>query len=182
MQKYILEQSDTETYTSHAGLSLIGLCLNKYGGINKALNHIRLQHEISHSDIIKSYIGTLSLGKSDFEAVENHRQDKHFKTSLAIKQVPSTSRLRQRLDKQADELLPIMHECNIDFMANAKIPVTPLKMCHVALNMDVYPMNNEKTKKEGVSRTYKGYDGYAPIAAYLGNEGWCLANELREGK
>ncbi len=75
-----------------------------------------------------------------------------------------------------------MHECNIDFMANANVPVTPLKMGHVALVMDVYPMNNEKTKKEGVSRTYKGYDGYASIAAYLGNEGWCLANELREGK
>ena len=25
-------------------------------------------------------------------------------------------------------------------------------------------------------------DGYAPIAAYLGQEGWCLACELREGK
>lgn len=182
MQKYILEQSDTETYTSHAGLSLIGLCLNKYGNINKALKHIPLRHGISHSDIIKSYMGTLSLGKSDFEAVENYRQDKHFKTSLSIEQIPSTSRLRQRLDEYAEGMLPIMHRSNIDFMANAKVPVTPLKMGHVALDIDVYPMNNEKTKKEGVSRTYKGYDGYAPIAVYLGNEGWCLANELREGK
>ena len=182
MQKYILEQSDTETYTSHAGLSLIGLCLNKYGNINKALKPIPLRHGIAHSDIIKSYMGTLSLGKSDFEAVENYRQDKHFKTSLSIKQVPSTSRLRQRLDNHADPMRPIMHRSNIDFMVTANVPVTPLKMGHVALDIDVYPMNNEKTKKEGVSRTYKGYDGYAPIAAYLGNEGWCLANELREGK
>jgi hypothetical protein len=37
------------------------------------------------------------------------------------------------------------------------------------------------TRKEGVSRTYKGYHGYAPIGAYLGQEGWCLANELRVG-
>ena len=72
MHKYILEQSDTETYTSHAGLSLIGLCLNKYGNINKALKPIPLRHGIAHSDIIKSYMGTLSLGKSDFEAVENY--------------------------------------------------------------------------------------------------------------
>jgi len=43
-------------------------------------------------------------------------------------------------------------------------------------------MNNSGTSKEGVSRTYKGVDGYAPIAAYLGEEGWCLACELREGK
>ncbi len=182
MQKYIVEQSDTETYTSHAGLSLIGLCLNNYGNINIALKSIPLRHGISHSDIIKSYIGLLSLGKSDFEAIENYRHDLHFKTSISIKRVPSASRLRQRLDEQADRLLPILHNSNIEFMVNANVPVTPLTMGHVALDIDVYPMNNEKTKKEGVSRTYKGYDGYAPIAAYLGNEGWCLANELREGK
>ena len=182
MQKYILEQSNTETYTSHAGLSLVGLCLNKYGNINQALKSIPFRHGISHSDIIKSYIGILSLGKSDFEAIENHRHDQHFKASISIQQVPSAPRLRQRLDEQADRLLPIVHNSNIEFMVTAKVPVTPLTMGHVALDIDVYPMNNEKTKKEGVSRTYKGYDGYAPIAAYLGNEGWCLANELREGK
>jgi len=32
-----------------------------------------------------------------------------------------------------------------------------------------------------VSRTYQGVDGYTPIAAYLGNEGWCVALELRPG-
>jgi len=40
-------------------------------------------------------------------------------------------------------------------------------------------MDNSQTRKEGVSYTYKGYDGYAPIAAYLGQEGWCLGCELR---
>jgi len=44
----------------------------------------------------------------------------------------------------------------------------------------VFPMDNTNTKKEGVSYTYKGHDGYAPMAAYLGAEGWCLACELRE--
>ena len=43
-------------------------------------------------------------------------------------------------------------------------------------------MDNSQTKKEGVSRTYKGTDGYAPIGAYFGQEGWCLELELREGK
>lgn len=32
-----------------------------------------------------------------------------------------------------------------------------------------------------MSRTYHNYDGYAPIAAYLGLEGWCLEVELRPG-
>ena len=46
---------------------------------------------------------------------------------------------------------------------------------------DVTPMNNAKTKKEGVSLTYKGEDGFAPMGAYLGQEGYCLELELREG-
>jgi hypothetical protein len=40
------------------------------------------------------------------------------------------------------------------------------------LDADVTPLNNAKTKKEGVSRTYKGDDGFAPMAAYLGQEGY----------
>jgi hypothetical protein len=42
-------------------------------------------------------------------------------------------------------------------------------------------MDNSKTKKEGVSRTYKGCDGYAPIFAYIGAEGYMLHCQLREG-
>ncbi|WP_280554793.1 IS1380 family transposase [Halomonas sp. 25-S5] len=33
-----------------------------------------------------------------------------------------------------------------------------------------------------MTRTYQQVDGYTPIAAYLGNEGWCLGLELRPGK
>lgn len=183
MKRFILEQSETEFYTSHSGLALAGLCLNRYGQLNQSLEKgIPLRHGIAHADIIKSYIGTLCLGKSDFEAIENHRNDDYFKVALSIQQVPSTARLRQRLDEHADALLPIIHHSNIDFLAHAQVPVTPLATGHVALDIDVYPMNNEKTRKEGVSRTYKGFDGYAPIALYLGKEGWCIGNELREGK
>lgn len=40
----------------------------------------------------------------------------------------------------------------------------------------------KKIKKQGGSRTYKGYDGYAPIMAYIGMEGYLVNCELREGK
>jgi hypothetical protein len=49
------------------------------------------------------------------------------------------------------------------------------------LDCDVSPMDNSKTRKEGVSRTYKGCDGYAPMFAYLGAEGYMVNCELREG-
>ena len=49
------------------------------------------------------------------------------------------------------------------------------------MDIDVSPFDNSKTKKEGVSRTYKGVDGYAPIFAYLGREGYQVNVEFREG-
>jgi len=33
-----------------------------------------------------------------------------------------------------------------------------------------------------VSHTYKGTEGYAPIACYLGQEGWGIRYKLRPGK
>lgn len=47
--------------------------------------------------------------------------------------------------------------------------------------MDVSPFDNSNTKKEGVGCTYKLCDGYAPMFAYLGQEGYMLGCELRNG-
>ena len=44
------------------------------------------------------------------------------------------------------------------------------------------PFDNSKSNKEGVSRIYKGFDGYAPIMAYIGTEGYLVNLELRIGK
>lgn len=52
----------------------------------------------------------------------------------------------------------------------------------VPVDIDVTPMDNSKSKKEGVSRTYKGFDVYAPVMAYIGTEGYAINFELREGK
>ena len=49
-------------------------------------------------------------------------------------------------------------------------------------HIDVTPMDNSKTAKQGVSRTYKGFDGYSPMMAYIGTEGYAVNFELREGK
>ena len=57
-------------------------------------------------------------------------------------------------------------------LANGPVPV----------DIDVTPMDNSKSKKEGVSRTYKGFDVYAPMMAYIGTEGYAINFELREGK
>jgi len=183
MKRFIIEQSDQEFYTSHSGLALVGLALNRLTDLARTLKAtIPQRHGISHGDIAKTYLGQLCLGKSDFEAVSNVREDPFFRQALGIEQVPSTERLRQRLDENARAMLPVIDETNVAFLVNAEVPVSPLSMGHVALDIDVFPMDNSGTQKDGVSRTYHGYDGYAPIGVYLGNEGWCLACELREGK
>ena len=181
IRKIKLEQSSSETYTSNAGLTLIGQCI-ALSLLEKSPFKKHQDVGISHSDILKSYLSMACLGKSDFEAIENHRTDHFLQDAIGICRVPSSSRLRQRLDEQADNYREVIDTAMMNFMIKANVPVTCLPSGYVVLDLDVFPMDNSKTKKEGVSRTYKGHDGYAPLAAYLGEEGWCIACELREGK
>jgi len=136
---------------------------------------------IPHVKILTSYIGLLCLGKSDFEAIEAFRQDPYFAAALDVDQVPSAVTLRQRFDAHAAAFIEPIIEASIAFLQRMAAPITPLANGLVALDADVTPLNNAKTKKEGVSRTYKGDDGLAPMAAYLGQEGYCLEWELRAG-
>ena len=183
MKRFILEQSDDEFYTSYSGLALIGLCINRFSGLPQQLARKMTNQtgKISHADIARSMLGLLCLGKSDYEAVTAMRDDDYFKQSLGIQDVPSAERLRQRLDEDAETFLPIIKDCSVAMLKKGKVPVTGLDTGHIPLDADVFPMDNSNTKKEGVSRTYHNYDGYAPIAAYLGLEGWCLEVELRPG-
>ncbi|MFP7754081.1 IS1380 family transposase [Thermodesulfobacteriota bacterium B35] len=183
MKRFIIEQSDEEFYTSHSGLALIGLCINRYSELSKVINRKMDEHGnlISHSDLLRSYLGLLCLGKSDYEAITAMRNDDYFKSSLGITKVPSPERLRQRLDQEADNYREVAEKCSVSMLKKFGVHLTPLDTGHVPLDADVFPMDNSGTKKEGVSYTYKGHDGYAPIAAYLGQEGWCLEVELRPG-
>ena len=104
-----------------------------------------------------------------------------FQRALGLRAVPSSATLRLRLDKIGPRLAELTDELLVPPLRRAKAAITPLPMGHVALDIDVFCMDNSGTRKEGVSRTYAGFDGYAPIAAYLGAEGWCLGLELRCG-
>jgi hypothetical protein len=183
MKRFILEKSDDEFYTSHSGMALVGLCINRFSGLPQQVSRKMTngQDKISHTDVVRSMLGLLCLGKSDYEAITAKRDDDYFRQSLGIKTVPSAERLRQRLDQSAETLLPIIQDCAVTMLKKGKVPLTGLDTGHIPLDADVFPMDNSNTKKEGVSRTYHNNDGYAPIAAYLGLEGWCLEVELRPG-
>lgn len=183
MKRFIIEQSDKEFYTSNSGLALVGHRINDLCSLPlRAKKSFPVSSGgIGTDDILRSYLGLLSIGQSDFEAVTNRREDDYFRQALGIGRVPSTETLRQRLDEVAPALLPIADACSVEFLKKARVAITPLETGHIPLDCDVFGMDNSKTKKEGVSRIYNGRDGYAPIAAYLGREGWCMELELREG-
>jgi len=161
MKRFILEQSDDEFYTSHSGLALAGLCINRYSELSQVIGRKmdNTGNFISHTDILRSYLGLLCLGKSDYEAITSMRQDTYFKNALGIKNVPSAERLRQRFDEKAKNFLPIAQKCSVDMLKNGKANITALDTGHVPLDADVFPMDNSGTKKEKVSRTYHNYDG-----------------------
>ncbi|SEH07832.1 IS1380 family transposase [Candidatus Venteria ishoeyi] len=177
-----LEQSETETYTSHAGMLLVGSCLNKHGNLDAICAPLGKGGEVSNADLIRSYVGLLAQGKSDYEAIENVRNDEIFQLSLGIKQVLSSSRQRQRFDENARTLIEnVVTPCNIEMLKNLDVQITPLYTGHVQIDADASPFNNSGTKKEHVSWTYKNFDGYNPMFVYLGQEGWSIAAELHPG-
>jgi hypothetical protein len=182
MKRLILEQSSEEFYTSHSGLALAGACINRYSDLNRSIGRVANGNDhIAEIDILRSYLGLLCLGKSDYQAIAAMREDDYFKEALGIGRMPSVERLRQRLDEAGAALVPVINRCSRTMLKRLKAPVTGYRNGLVPLDVDVFPQDNSNTKKEGVSRTYKNYDGYAPMAAYLGMEGWCLEVELRPG-
>ena len=182
MPKIKIEQSQTETSSAQGGLLLVGQCLNTYAKVLEISAPFGPGGVVSNADIIRTSAGLLAQGKSDFEAAENVRNDKPFKLSLSIQRVLSASRLRQRMDENARFLIEdIVVPCNIAFLVNAKVQVTPIYTGHVPIDADASPYDNSGTKKENDSWTYKGFDGYNPMKVYMGEEGWCIAAELRPG-
>ena len=182
MKRMILEQSSEEFYTSHSGLVLAGACINRYSNLGRNVCKVaKGSDHIAEIDILRSYLGLLCLGKSNYQAIAAMREDDSFKQALGIGRIPSVERLRQRLDEAGAELVPVINRFSRTMLKRLKAPINGYRTGLVPLDMDVFPQDNSNTKKEGVSRTYKNYDGYSPMAAYLGMEGWCLEVELRPG-
>jgi len=130
MKRFILEQSNKKFYTSHSGLSLVGLCVNRYTSLptkaRKALPVTKGSNGIGLDDILRSYLGLLTLGQSDYEAVTNRREDDYFKKSLGIQKVPSAETLRQRFDELAKPLRHLADACSVEFLKEAQGVITPL--------------------------------------------------------
>ena len=181
--KFIISETD-EILVSHSGLALAGSLVRRTA-IQKRINRIRLgdrkRPEVSHGDVVAAMIGLLCLGKPDFDAIEAFREDEFFRQALGLAKVASEGTLRQRIEQLADACEKILREESADMVARHAPKLTPCHEDWVALDLDVSPWDNSGTKKEGVSWTYKGVDGFAPVFAYLGEEGYLIHCQLRRG-
>jgi len=93
MRQLIVKQLDYDL-TPVAGLALVGhylLALQPVlGRLDAALP---VKSGVANSDIVRSYVGLLVQGKSDFDAIENFRGDTFFKRALGIGLLPSSPTL-----------------------------------------------------------------------------------------
>jgi len=182
--EFIISETD-EVLVSHAGLALVGSLLEDIN-LRKRVNELSVpgfvRPGVKHGDVVIAAIGLLCLGKSDFTDIEPFREDEFFRRALGLKSIPSEATLRQRLDAMQDACGGILREESAALIRRHVRKLTPCHGQWVALDIDVSPFDNSGTKKEGVSWTYKKVDGYAPIFAYLGEEGYQVHCQLREGK
>ena len=174
-----------ESLSPHTGLVFVGQLLFRTK-IAKRVNAIPspkcMSTDISNSDVLYSYIGLLTQGKSTYEDIEEFRDDDFFPKVLGIEKIPSCSTMRQRMDYSKENFHEIIAEETIQLLKFCNPTITPCFLGLLPLDIDVSPFDNSQTKKEEVSRTYKGFDGYSPIFAYIGQEGYCVNTELRPGK
>jgi len=172
--------------SSNAGLAFIGKYLQLINLTSLVDQLFPIRSGISNSDILKCFIGLLTLGKNDFDAIENFRQDSFFKRALNLLRVPSSATLRQRLDAHAAEWFELIPKLNLKLLSSRiggkPIDFGILPCGYTPVDCDTFSMDNSQTKKEAVGRTYAGVDGYCPFAVYLGRLGYCLELALRPGK
>lgn len=175
--------STTEHIQSTGGIALAAKIAEKTGFFfddNKA-NQL-----FNHREILRTIYGLFVQGRSSFEEIKLFRHDPFFKQAFNLKYVPAPETLRLYLEKISEWKVYVLNkisECNLNLLNQAIISsVEASGRKYVPVDVDVCPLDNSKSHKEGVSRTYKGHDGYAPIFSYIGAEGYMLDCELRPGK
>ena len=185
MNGIIIKESN-KNFVNHAGLPFISNFLND----SKVFSRINIVSKIKKNsgpipdyDIIKTCIALICFGKTNFDDVEQYRNDRYFKKALKIKTVPSAPTIRQRLETYDEEMWSALRQISIelvkDFFIDETIEVGGKQ--YIVIESDVTPFDNSDSKKEGVARTYKNFFGYAPMMSYAGTSGFMLNNELRNG-
>jgi len=131
-------------------------------------------------------VGLFVQGRTHFEEIDLFRRDQLFRDSFSLAYVPARETLRLYLERMASEAEQVQDEVDRATIGLLKRSIlTPIQtemQSYLPVDVDTSPFDNSKSHKEGVSRTYKQFDGYHPIFSYIGREGYMISCQLREGK
>jgi hypothetical protein len=173
-------QTTTETIESKGGLILAGKIAAKAG-----LAAIRSPLVKNAGAVISTLFGLMVEGKTDFESAGEMRGSLFFQEAFGLPCVYAKETVRlyaDRMATNADEVIGQLRESSARIIRRSPLHGLWINGRHyLPVDIDTSAMDNSKTKKEGVSRTYQGFDGYHPIMAYAGEEGYMLDCELRPG-
>jgi hypothetical protein len=169
-----------ETIESKGGIILAGKVAVKSGLVKIKSSFVK-----QAASIITSLYGIMLEGKNDFESTGEKRGSLFFKEAFGLERIYAKETVRLYLEKMAqdsDKIIMQLREVSAKIIGKAPLHglwINGIK--YLPVDIDTTVMDNSKSKKEGVSRTYRGYDGYHPIIAYVGKEGYILDCELRPG-
>jgi hypothetical protein len=174
-------QTTTEKIESKGGLYLAGTIAQKIG-----LTRITSGVLPGAANIITNLFAGMIQGNTSFESARIRYNDNFYSDSFGIHFKYSVETLRLYLQRLASEdrhgILRQLQGTTLNLIEKAKLTgIRIRKKTYIPLDIDTSPMDNSRTKKEGVSYTYKKYEGYHPIFAYIGKEGYMIDNELRPG-
>ena len=173
-------QTTTETIESKGGLLLAGKIAMKAG-----ITSIKSAVIKNAGTVITSLFGLMTEGKTDFESMGEKRGSLFFKEALGLDFTYAKETIRLylgRMAEDADAIINQLRETALNIIKKAPLDGLWINSkFYLPVDIDSTAMDNSKTKKEGVSLTYRGFEGYQPIFAYVGKEGYILDCELRPG-
>ena len=173
MGKLTLEITE-EPIVGNAGLVAMGELMRISDIDSTCAKRESPNYQVAEKDILRCLGGLIGIGKVGFDHVRQFKNSDFFATALGIGRVPSEATLRQRfeamsLDHDIHDAMPM---CSVRMLRKLDFKPQIVTVPHfvgVRIDTDSTILDNSGTKKEAVNRTYQGFDGYTPIAGYLGN-------------
>lgn len=183
---YKIEQGN-EIISGNSGIGIVGKHLETQNIHKYIINNMTgsCAEKSRACNVISSWVGLLSQGRSNYEDISLFDDDPFFINSLQLSHLYSSSRFRQITEEiSTPEIIKIIKALNIQQLQGKNFGTLKLEQYgteYIPCDLDVSPLDNSKSSKEDVGLTYKKHDGYAPMFAYIGAEGYMLNCELRPG-
>ena len=168
-----------------AGLVFIGQ-MAKLAGLDVVAKQVTIgKPQIPTEDLLKTMIGLMVQGKTDFDHVKPLSGNRYFMNAVDIVRVPSAETYRQTFQRMAlnTELEGLLPGCSVKLwkksgMAHEYVQKDKKKWVRVDIDPVIY--DNDETKKEGAAYTYNKKFGFAAIFAHLAG-GWMVNADLYPG-